>query len=359
MSRTLSFLPSTQLLVLPAVAALIGIIVLFTVSRNKKSVLVVLLIGSILSFGQYVFVHLCVPSSPLLVSLFADEDAYGGQSRILAKKLSYSIGLDGPAVSTLAQEVKDSDDARKLLLSPKLVGGSLIGYQNFGDSPEKPRIAVIWGSKRWLRITFSGLTSQALFSPATDTAQASWLAKLRLVTGVPEIGLRFEHSGSSILFLRDLFRGIWFATDSLEPNTPKAIVALDGATKWVGSWSTGAHQALPALLLGNISLKVASDPLKLTDMQLNCIYRHYKNGLARFQLADNPALFFALRNNLGLINLLRWMRASPTISYKQVVKSFSLKLAKPYRNDPNIAPVIAILKQNLRYIRNRNQNQML
>jgi len=315
-------------------------------------VLVILLLGSLLSAGQYVFVHLSVPSSPLLVALSADEDADQGQSRVFAKKLSYSIGLEGPEVSTVAQPVRDSESARRLLLNRDLFrfwdSLGLVG------SSKNPRVAVIWGSKRWLRITFSGLASQAFFPPATDISQASWLTKLQLITGIPEIGLRFENSGSSILFLRDIFKGIWFATDILEPNIPKATVALDGATKWVGSWSTGAHQGLPALLLGNISLKVAPDPLKLTDRQLDCIYRHYKNGLARFQLADNPALFFALRNNIGLINLIRWMRSDPNISYKQVVSSFSLKLAKPYSADPNLAPALAILKQNLRYIRNRN-----
>lgn len=324
---------SQQLVALPFLIILLGAIVVWLAPKPKATILV-LLIGSCFALVDAVLSQR-IPRADFLVAARQD-DPHLGVTRIFAKNLAGAIGANGPTVAIAPVRVATRRAAQQLLR----------------DHPSTK--AVLWGTQRWLRVSMRPTSPQSLASlllPAVHLPD--WLLDAQIVPGIDDVGLRLEKSGSSTLFLRDLLHGVFLGTNLA--SDARYIAALEGATSWSSGWSTRAHQAYPHLLLGNAYFTKAVRMSFNSSQMLGCAALAYRRGLALMQAQDNPPLYFGLRNNLAVLQILRWVRGDTEVSLDRARGLLAVKGAKGIGRSPGLNLVIKSMERNRRLIRGRGE----
>jgi hypothetical protein len=183
--------------------------------------------------------------------------------------------------------------------------------------------ALVWGSERWLRVSFSArlrsdlYLDSALHSLREDTG-------LMMVSELPEIGLAPASDSATARYLAALLEAFKAAQRSALLSTPSSeqelgyLTNLSAAAYVSGGWTSYDHRALPLWLLGNHYLLAAAQSSSAAAQQalLTCAGRYY--ALARRYLRPNKRSFgyrellAATVNNEALVSALYYRLSGDT-----------------------------------------------
>lgn len=274
-------LPVVQLVSLPLIALLLARISI----GGQKIPRLVLLIGfsaAALTAGSGYSTRL-VDSESVLVARFTD-DTLGTKSRIFRESLKRLMrGISTGRAQRYYNSFRSHEEVVK----------KFSGKENIH--------AVIWGNERWLNVSFPNASAFEVEKLLAE--QVKSLTGFQLVSSVPIFGVARRPESETLRFLSDFFVGFLPTTVRGEVDGDRPAldeVVLTDSLLRSAPWSSYAHRAMPAWLLGNRYLEEAIGSSNYQPQSMKCAQEIYRRGFSFLRPGDNPELQGALLNNLGV-----------------------------------------------------------
>ena len=177
--------------------------------------------------------------------------------------------------------------------------GALAALQNYPQA-----IGVVWGTPRWINLSFR---NPAIINLAAAGVGKGWegVTDLLLVTGVPIVGLSYEPRGDSEKFIAALFTGIQSLTQDTQQGRALAETNLLYAAGRQAFWASNAHRGLAWFLLGTLYTKQAFAEGGYQRSLARCAETAFIAAGMNLLPKDNPELYAAIGNNLGVLYFLQ------------------------------------------------------
>lgn len=287
-----TLLPWTQLIFAPLVVLAISQISL-CLRTVPFWVTFTALAGTALG-GILTYSHVDLARGAFVVARF-EEDALEKETKIFRDRIRKTVGWDGlTLVGSHYESVKSDEEATSLLTSNKKLGG------------------VIWGTPRWLHVSFQQLPELRLFegaesSFASDYALPKKYHQLKIITSIPGTGLSTSAEYPTVEFLGRLAQAWSMYTSAL--ITPQLEDTFEMRTRSLagvkGRWTAFSHRAVPMWMTGTYHLRRAIVIESDSYGELSCAIRAFTAALSQLRQNDNPELRVAVLNNLALAYLIR------------------------------------------------------
>jgi hypothetical protein len=161
---------------------------------------------------------------------------------------------------------------------------------------------IVWGRERWLTMSLPVGKSVYLRSLASPAVKGL-IPDLRLSGGVSSISMTVDWSGASAEFMALLTKGVVAST----VGDPAGELSLAEAAKVQGRWTSSVHRALPLMLLAERHLMAAVKGSDLQRGYLECASQAIFSASHQGLYKNNPELFAALYNDIGVVLWLKWL----------------------------------------------------
>ena len=249
----------------------------------------------------------------LVARLVGDE--FEADTRVFRDKLNHALreeqGRHGPRGVRFHASIKDHSSAASYFA------------QDAGP------LAVVWGSKRWINVTFNPSMSMSFDAEVMEAWKS--LTGLSLVTKVPAIGLSFNPDGDTTLFLARLLAGVSDAGFSggegsdlvSDPSRLDRVLSdLQAAGAMRAGWTLFAHRAFPYWVMGNLHLARALANGGYEQGELRCAIDFYSRARLLLRYGDNPELLAAILNNRGFAHFVLGSKEGQPALRKLALKEF-------------------------------------
>ncbi|MCB0319243.1 MAG: hypothetical protein KDD56_10850, partial [Bdellovibrionales bacterium] len=247
-------------------------------------------------------------SSSFFVSRLSDDE-FENESRIFRSMINDAMSLTSNSkAARFYAPLENQLEAVKLLK----------------NNPEK--IAVVWGSKRWLSISFRHKESQSLAQIGVNDKYIS-LNPYEVILSVPVVGLSYKPARDTALFIANLIEA------QINLDASDAADNFKAAGSIYATWTSFSHRAYPWWQVGNINLLQGLKSDSYESGLINCAIDAYKYAARQLRYADNPELLSAITNNLAVAYMAK-LSIEAKKEYKKLArKKFSA--AKDISNRPN------------------------
>lgn len=270
--------PTLQAIAFPFLILVIWRVKVFGQRTPLRILLLSLVCAAVVSgFGYSSYV---LERNGFLVAQLAD-DPQGIKSRIFRERINAAIRQS----------------------AGKTFGGRAAAYHSRLETPAeaaavfdsgKPEWGIAWGDSRWLNLSLPWREPIELHELSEAVAG---IGALKIVSSVPVIGLSFEPSGDTARFLALLFVAL---RDKGSLPDRDAELYLREALTSEAFWTSFSHRAYPALLLGNMYMRMSLQRSDFEGGYIAAALRSYDQGLSFLRGNDNPELSAALLNNKGV-----------------------------------------------------------
>lgn len=341
-------LASVQILLLPVVFLLIASLSIDGV-RIPRAVLLCSVIFVLLCFLRIHWAS-TVRGNEYLVARLQD-DKYDAQTHVLTTRLNeILLPISGVEAGTLYKEFKRKDEVRDYLES------------------HKETRAIIWGSKKWLNISFQK-DADFVLSPANSSSFFLRFYGLKLLSSVPHQGISYEPFEGVRQFLGHTLPSYVSLVDhSRDAKSTKAIFRhrhLMYAAGIVDFWRSLGHRALPNCLSANYLFVEALQLPEYDGELFKMLRKRYARAASYVKFRENPELYGAIYNNLGVASFIRSRiignKNMRKMSVKYLKKAAAIDRKKASRKHIPVLgemnSVAAVARQNLDFVRQYRLNK--
>jgi hypothetical protein len=237
--------------------------------------------------------HVALSKGAFLVSTLSDQDLQQ-ETKIYRDKMRRVIRPGGESlVGLYGVRITQETQARDLLDRSPQLGG------------------VVWGSKRWMALSFQEYSPLSLSSFAEGTAAREYLAlhtlpDLLVARSMPTVVLSHGDTRASIAFFAGTSK-LWREVPQvLAPghDLPEFDSMALGLGRMRARWASRAHLALPLWLAGTRHLVRALEQPELEFGELRCAVVRLKQAIKQCRGRANPQLEAVARSNYALALLL-------------------------------------------------------
>ena len=219
----------------------------------------------------------------------------GQETKIYRDRLHRALGAEDRTLAGLYRGEVGSQGAAELVLEKRPALGG-----------------VIWGSPRWMTVSFRRVPGLSLGSLDQKSFAKIWLVTnkwddLRVVRSVPSVGVSHGHQDATVHFIASLLQS-WnkFTQRSgLVSDDPELELRLSALVRHEARWSSHSHIAYALWLRGSYHLIQAIQGASMSEGDLRCALKDFSDALAQFRQRDNPSLYAAIQNNFGLAMLVQ------------------------------------------------------
>ena len=216
------------------------------------------------------------------------------ETRIYRDRLHRALGSEGRTLAGLHRGTIESQETAESVLEKRPgLGG------------------VVWGAPRWMSVTLRQVPALSLREFGVTSFARRWgesnrWQDLRIIRSVSSMGLSHGHQDATVHFIADLIP-LWsdFARDT-SPGADSSTLdsRLNSLSRTQARWSSRSHIGFVLWMLGTYHLIRALEADTLGTGDLVCASREFNDALGQFRQKDNPELYAAIQNNLGIVGLI-------------------------------------------------------